>query len=250
MASRDAAAVAAELHRLRSESRRVLQQQRRAQQEQSLSLSVKDTAVLVLWCSSGNRDICKAFLRSAAHKASQKKSKAKATVNLRGRDAEASRSASYPPAWQTAVFQTWDTWSAEDEQRVRVPDRPTAARLDRARLFVGDAALSAWVQDQNRKPLAPTGPAIRRLAPMGLLASRSAIPRAGQLTRTESRRLAARLRRWSRSKGVLQGRFKTGPALALDEARAKVFNIGQLVFVCVKDWDCDFSRALLFFLWA
>ena len=178
------------------------------------------------------------------------KSKAKATGHQRGRDAEASRSASYPPAWQTAVFQTWDTWSAEDEQRVRVPDRLTAARLDRARLFVGDAALSEWVQDQNRKPLAPTGPAIRRLVPPGLLASQSAIPRTGQLTRTESRRLAARLRRWSRSKGVLQGRFKTGPALALDEARAKVFNIGQLVFVCVKDWDCDFSRALLFFLWA
>ena len=104
-----------------------------------------------------------------------------------------------------------------------VPGKRLAARIDRAHEAITDWPLRCWTEEQNRKPLAPTGRALwTRLLHLqqeqqnGMGGNRRSTVRKQQQYATQW------LRQWRRRMHGHRARFKVGPGLSVLEARRKV----------------------------
>ena len=81
-----------------------------------------------------------------------------------------------PASWMAAVQERWAAWSVDEEISVLMAGRTRARHLERAKGFVRGARLLNWLERQNEKALAPTGPAMSRARRMAFNEGRASQP--------------------------------------------------------------------------
>ena len=215
------------------------------------STAILETAVLIVFLENGDFVAATAFLSVSASKAAwslSPKPKKHRRQSASGH-AEASRSAC-PPQWLECLRDRWTRWSQSDSNTTTDGSQPTAFRLCRARSFLADSDLVQWVQERNKKGLAPTGVAIVSAASLKdpkrqfPFLCDPALPHP-----KKKKRLWKWVKRWALRNRLSRGHFKVGPALDLDEARQKAYlNVKESLLEVLSPKSVFFCNAAPFFV--
>lgn len=210
---------------VRSEVRRLQQQERRQQKVDGISDAVLDSALLLLWHTHGNMRCMYQYLDKVAADMEWRRHRRKLRVVeslsprvKRPRD----RTRVCPETWVNAVENRWSSWSLDDELSVFMADSRRMRRLQAVKDWLRGERLVEWLSGQNEKAVAASGPAIVRARDAAFGQELRPPPAATRKSRrTQRQRDLEWVRRWARRKGVLRGRFRVGPGLSLREKQVK-----------------------------
>ena len=204
----------------RAEVRRLLQQLRRVRPISSRGVEKVTRALLISWLSGGKVDLALSFLRpeSRAERASKRCKRQEESLSPPP-DTASTPPEGLPAAWATALTDRWAQWSVDDEVDALMT---SAGKLQRARNFGVSWELREWVQEQNKRALAPTGVLVcrkqRELTRRALMHREPVLPLASDQSRRTTRKWVSR---WSKTQGLQKGKFKAGVCLSLEAARKK-----------------------------
>lgn len=201
--------------------------QRREQREPSTA--VLDIAVRIVALRDGDFVDARQFLASKAARAAEPLAGGGGSEATGSTEPLAGHPPPAPDLWKAALERKWEGLSAADRAALlSAPAGVPTCRLQAAQKFLAETSLSKWVEHQNGKALAPTGPAVlaeaRRLTEKSARAGGVSLPIAAK---SQSRKQW--VRRWARRCGLQRGRFKEGNRLDLTVARSKARRMVRVV---------------------